>query len=501
MTDYVTNGSLTADALDEVGPYLDAYRVDIKGFSMTARISKGLPRSSAALWAACCAALCIGVSAQADMPREGELASVESEEFIKPPEGFFDGLKPENGAVTVAKTPPRVDFILYPGQRIFTDQESAQGARWSIWGDGCLASNGKFYSAMGDHRSPTGECFLFEYDPERRELRKILDFREFLGRKEGQYSPGKIHAEMTEGKDGWIYISTYPGLTRGTSREYGYVGDWLLRYSPAEDRTELIGLELKGYQYMHSALDAERMMWYGLGAPSLAAEDKRNRFLAYDLTARKVAYVHPDGADYFGPYSVCAITLDRRDGVWFSGAGGRLVRYNPDSNDLEWTNVIMPGCTRGRNGRLAYPQLMEATEREFTDGWIYAFTGRHMFRFQPLTQKMEPLRQWPMPCDMETGPREKYIYIPRDNLCQYDVETHTMKVLAFLSPAFESKLGVTRGALKNVYCSAITPDGSTLYLGMMAVHPWPETDEHRRDWKKVERCALLVVHIPESERP
>ncbi len=33
MTNYVTNGSLTQDALDEVGPYLDAYRVDIKGFS------------------------------------------------------------------------------------------------------------------------------------------------------------------------------------------------------------------------------------------------------------------------------------------------------------------------------------------------------------------------------------------------------------------------------------------------------------------------------------
>lgn len=33
MTNYVTNGSLTPEALDEIGPYLDAYRVDIKGFS------------------------------------------------------------------------------------------------------------------------------------------------------------------------------------------------------------------------------------------------------------------------------------------------------------------------------------------------------------------------------------------------------------------------------------------------------------------------------------
>lgn len=35
LTNYVTNGSLTREALDEIGPYLDAYRVDIKGFSET----------------------------------------------------------------------------------------------------------------------------------------------------------------------------------------------------------------------------------------------------------------------------------------------------------------------------------------------------------------------------------------------------------------------------------------------------------------------------------
>jgi pyruvate formate lyase activating enzyme len=30
---YVTNGFITTEALDEIGPYLDAFRVDIKGFS------------------------------------------------------------------------------------------------------------------------------------------------------------------------------------------------------------------------------------------------------------------------------------------------------------------------------------------------------------------------------------------------------------------------------------------------------------------------------------
>jgi len=33
LTNYVTNGAMTREALDQIGPFLDAYRVDIKGFS------------------------------------------------------------------------------------------------------------------------------------------------------------------------------------------------------------------------------------------------------------------------------------------------------------------------------------------------------------------------------------------------------------------------------------------------------------------------------------
>jgi pyruvate formate lyase activating enzyme len=36
LTNYVTNGYITREALDLIGPYLDAYRVDLKGFSRRA---------------------------------------------------------------------------------------------------------------------------------------------------------------------------------------------------------------------------------------------------------------------------------------------------------------------------------------------------------------------------------------------------------------------------------------------------------------------------------
>jgi pyruvate formate lyase activating enzyme len=44
-TVYVTNGYMTPEALDTIGPYLDAWRVDIKGFSDALyRSLAGIPR-------------------------------------------------------------------------------------------------------------------------------------------------------------------------------------------------------------------------------------------------------------------------------------------------------------------------------------------------------------------------------------------------------------------------------------------------------------------------
>lgn len=44
-TGYVTNGYITPEALDTIGPYLDAFRVDVKGFTDNFyRILTGIPR-------------------------------------------------------------------------------------------------------------------------------------------------------------------------------------------------------------------------------------------------------------------------------------------------------------------------------------------------------------------------------------------------------------------------------------------------------------------------
>src|SRR6185369_11749292 len=55
--------------------------------------------------------------------------------------------------VAIAKTPPQVDFLYYPGQ-------TYAAKLWSAWGDN-LAVGDRCYSAIGDHDAPQGHAFLY----------------------------------------------------------------------------------------------------------------------------------------------------------------------------------------------------------------------------------------------------------------------------------------------------------------------------------------------------
>ena len=71
---------------------------------------------------------------------------------------------------------------------------------------------------------------------------------------------------------------------------------------------------------------------------------------------------------------------------------------------------------------------------------------------------------------------------------QFDVETRTRKVIAFLHPFYQQKYGVTP---VGTFGSAIDEKGEKLYVVWNA----------NRGGKVWDCVALSVVHIPPSERP
>ncbi len=106
------------------------------------------------------------VSYPPQLPGGRAVASVTSDEFLKPPDTLRDG-------VQIAKMPPTVDFLYY-------GEQTYAAKTWSAWGDG-LAVGDKYYSSIGDHEAPSGNAFLYEYDATRREVKTLVDVKKLLG--------------------------------------------------------------------------------------------------------------------------------------------------------------------------------------------------------------------------------------------------------------------------------------------------------------------------------
>lgn len=105
----------------------------------------------------------------------------------------------------IAKTPPTVDVLYYPGQ-------DYPAKTWSAWGDG-LAIGDKYYSSIGDHEAPSGNAFVYEYDAKQKSIKQLVDVKKLLKLPAGHYTPGKIHSRIDLGSDGWLYFATHRGST------------------------------------------------------------------------------------------------------------------------------------------------------------------------------------------------------------------------------------------------------------------------------------------------
>lgn len=414
------------------------------------------------------------------LPDDKPVVSDVSDAFLKAPPGVL------REGVTIAKTPPRVDFLFYPCQ-------TYKGKIWSNWGDG-LAANGKYYSSIGDHDAPDGNAFVYEYDPESMVLRLIANLRDILQIMMGWYTPGKIHSRLDMGKDGKLYFSTHRGSTTITTDKYGYKGDWIIRVDPKTTKAEVVA---QGPVPKHclpcSVLDPDRLIFYGGTAPG-SKDDGGVHFLAYDVPNKKVLCDVPDGPARY---------------MIFARSTGKIY-YTPGKENAIGEVV----CFDPAKGGAPYPikaniGLRSATQ-ETPDGMVYTVSksmkkggGATLFAFNTKTETAEEIGEAAVASNeyitsIDADPTGRYLYyIPgahggaqRDGtpVVQFDVKTRTRKVIAFLHPYFKDKYGAT---LAGTFSTAVDPRGDKLYV------TWNIDRAETRAW---DCCGMTVIHIPESER-
>ena len=404
---------------------------------------------------------------------------------------FLEPLGTLQAGVTIAKTPPTIDFVFYPGQNY-------PGKPWSNWGDGSVA-NGKFYSAVGDHyavgrgasKHSTGTAFVYEYDPATKKLRSLVDVTKFLDLPEGHYTPGKIHSRVDLGSDGWLYYATHRGSPAAANDANHYKGDWIFRTNPETGKSEVVVHgPVPKHSIPNSVLDTERLIFYGATAAGPDSPIQEIQFFAYDVKNRKLLYSGSNGPARY-------MILAKSTGKLYCVPGnsdGELMRYDPAKNEAP----VAIGQTMG----------VRAATEETADGLVYAVsTGQRtgdasLWRFNTRTEKAEEIgsiavgtQAYVASLDIDATGRYLY-YVPGAHgsgpndgspLVQYDVKSGTKKVIAFLHPYYQEKYGFTP---KGTYSTAISPEGDKVYI------TW-NVSRGTRAW---DCCGLAVVHIPASER-
>ena len=273
-----------------------------------------------------------------------------------------------------------VDFIAHP-------LPPHRGKPWSHWGEGLVASNGRYYTAIGDSHGRNGNSYLYEYDPATKRLRAVGDVLEAYGQhREGEWGYGKVHGQISEGPCGHLYFHTYWGSHRKLEYRGSYTGDLLMRYDPVAQQLVSLGVP------MPETGTPSTQMWGGLfygeaNHPKGDSWPDGKMFWAYDVAHDKVVFTSPELIDH---NSGRDIAVDRDGRAYYSGAGDDLLRYDPATN------------TEERIGSFPHPGKLRASSEPTPDGKIFMTTNKgddyYAYLFDPETAALSELG--PLPDDV-----------------------------------------------------------------------------------------------------
>jgi len=432
-------------------------------------------------WRAC-AAVPVSRPARGSAPAEGQEPAAAKLQDLKVSPSLLKAPAGVAGDFTVAREAPAIEFGFLPGQW--------EGAKlWSAWGDAVFASDGKFYAAIGDHADPGGHTYVYQIDPGGKTIKLVVDVNKVLAVPEGKYTPGKIHAPVVEGGDGWLYFATYRGGAKSTTEEMGFTGDWLLRYEPASGKTENLGILVPNCSIPSMVCHAPSETLYGLAVPGKTLADTDGRFFAYDIKARKLIFVGGP------PSSLSRSVMLLGDGSVYYESSGKLVRYDPKEKKVAVTEIPVPGNRE-----------LRASSRAGADGVAYGISRDGLvFSFDPAKGKVAELQQTFVTGRLYTAvcrldPTDKYLYyVPSAHggsvqhgtaVVQMDVKTQKRKVLAFLNETVRQQMDYNLGGTFSI---ALSKEGDRLFFVWNGGPPVAKKNDFGR-------CAAMILHIPASER-
>lgn len=370
----------------------------------------------------------------------------EGEPFVGGPSVPMTDLGEANGL--------RVRGALYP-------HPDYEGNPWTQWGQGLALSDGRFYSAIGDHLGADGNSYVYEYDPATDALAMAGDILSYVDHQPGSWGYGKVHAQMVAGACGEIYFTTYWGTFNDLRFGGSYNGDLLFRINPFARTIENLGVPVAQHGVPSLAGSVQHKLVYGeaIDPMSAAADADRGPFFVYDTESGSVVFEGPP-SPHVGYRNMI---VDGSGKAHYSIGGGQLSVYDPETNSLSTHPGTMPA------------DWLRASTYPSADGWVYAVTDEPaiFFSLSPTGEISEMGSARGYTTSLALDPDgSRFFYVPDAHggawttgapLVSVDTATGEETVLAELNPLVESTLGVRLGG---TYDITVSSSGDTLFIGM-----------------------------------
>ena len=260
-----------------------------------------------------------------------------------------------------------VDFAVHP-------LPPTRGNPWSHWGEGVVASNGRYYTAIGDHQGVDGNSFLYEYDPSTKQLKVVGDILDAFGaHQSGSWGYGKVHGQISEDSCGQLYFNTYWGTRRGLTYSGSYAGDLLMRYDPAVGQLVSLGVPMEKMGTPSTQLWKAGSLFYGeanFPASGEASWPGGKTFWVYDIVRGEVIFRSPE---MIAHGSGRDIAVDQDGRAYYYGGHGDLLRYDPSTNSQEQV------------ASFTHAGQLRASSAPAPDGKIFMTTNKsdHAYLFDP----------------------------------------------------------------------------------------------------------------------
>lgn len=363
-----------------------------------------------------------------------------------------------------------------PVVRVFSELKRMNAeTRWTVWGNGLVARDGKYYFAVGNHQVVDGNTMVMAYDPDTRTVNKVFDVSSVINQKPGQKGHGKIHADIVEDAQGWLYFTTWWGGRDPDHEEpvydSHYQGSIVLRYHPGTARVENLGAIVPQHGLVSDVIDAQRGLIYFRAISYRKGKDEAG-LAVYDIARQQLIFT--GGGAEMGERR--GLMLGANGRLYFSGTDLKLRAYDPLLNKIVATQTRVPAVRFQTS--FERKNMLRVGTVPGPDGAVYGTThGGMIFGIDPAGATREVGPTWkegyyaPSLALSPDGRSLFYApYLPGPAgqpelrevpVMRYDVLSGQRQVLALLGPLLAKQNGYVVG---QNYGVALDPGRSMLYL-------------------------------------